>query len=153
MRFVALMTSFVWMTGTANAAATCNVSTSGVAFGNYDPISAQNRDTTGTISVTCSGVVADNVNYSISLTPGGGNYANRTQSAGTATINYNLYVDVGRMIVLGDGTSGTEVVSDSYVLSASPTTRQYTVYGRIPGGQTQAVVGAYCDSLLVTLTY
>src|ERR1700755_1190421 len=49
------------------AAAVCSVSSSGVAFGNYDSIGNVLRDTSGTISVTCSGSVGEVVNYTIAL--------------------------------------------------------------------------------------
>lgn len=144
--------AFGLITSVANAGVTCEVSTSGVAFGSYDSIGNQERDTSATIAVTCSGTTGDAVSYTISLGTGAGSYSNRNMSAGGTVLTYNLYTDISRTQVWGDG-NGTAVVADSYTLSASPTTRYYTVYGRIPQGQTQATAGSYSDSLVVTVVY
>ena len=134
-------------------AATCEVSTSGTAFGAYESIRAGDRDTSGTLSVTCSGVPGEAVSYSIQLSAGGGTYTNRKLSGPGTALSYNLYTDGARSQIWGDGSNGTSIVTDSYTLSVSPTTRSYTIYGRIPGGQTQAVASMYSDSIVVTLAY
>src|ERR1700689_4415567 len=119
---------------TGDAAVVCGVSTAGVAFGSYDPILGQNRDTSGTISVSCTGNSGDAVSYTILLSTGNGSFLTRTMVGATVPLQYNLYTDIARSQVWGDGTDGTIVVSDSYSLSTSPTMRNYTVYGRIPSG-------------------
>jgi spore coat protein U-like protein len=152
-RSIVVLALFTWMAGIAKAVATCSVSTSGEAFGNYDSIGGQERDTLGTITVTCSGTIGDTVNDSISLTSGSGSYSQRSLSGPSTGLDYNLYTDSSRTVVWGDGTNGTQTLSDGFVLSSSTETRQYTVYGRIPAGQTQCPVGTYNDSIIVTLTY
>ncbi len=150
--FILLMVLSAVSAGFA-AAATCDVSANGVAFGAYDSIGNAQRDTSGTISVTCSGTLGDNVSYSIQLNAGAGTYANRRISTGAVNLNYNLYVDSSRSQIWGDGSGGTSVVHDSYALTQTSVTRQYTIYGRIPTGQNQANAGSYLENIIVTLSY
>jgi spore coat protein U-like protein len=135
------------------AAVSCDVSSSGVAFGPYQSIRNVERDTNGTISITCTGTVGDSVNYAISLNANGGTLLSRTLASANSSLQYNLFTDISRSQIWGDGTSGTLVVSDNYSLQTSPTTRDYTVYGRIPGGQTGATFGDYLDNITVRLDY
>ena len=137
----------------ASGAVVCSVSSTGTAFGVFDTLSGSNKDVIGTISVTCSGNIGDAVNYVIALSPGGGSFASRTMQAGAPQLSYNLFSDGAHTSVWGDGTGGTSTVSDSYSLPASSSTRQYTVFGRIPAGQSGAVAGSYADSMVITLTY
>ncbi len=135
-------------------ALSCDVSTSGVAFGGYAPLANQNRDTTGTITVTCSSLISLLVSYTISVAPGTGSYANRTMSSGANHLSYNIYADSARTQILGDGTNSTITIQDSYLLQLlTPVTRTYTVYGRVPSGQPSARPGSYAENLTVTLNY
>jgi spore coat protein U-like protein len=138
---------------TAKAAVSCSVSGSGVAFGGYESILNRDRDTSGTIFVTCSGTVGEAVNYSVSLNQGGGTLLGRTLSGGSDSLRYNLFTNVGRSQVWGNGSAGTFVVSDRYNLTASTTTRQYTVFGCIPAGQRGIAANAYADMITITLDY
>jgi spore coat protein U-like protein len=140
------------MAAIANAAV-CSVSTSGVAFGTYASILNQQRDTSGLVIVTCTGTEGESVNYTISLTAGGGSYTTRTIASSNSSLSYNLYTDAARTQVWGDGTSGTTVVSGSLTLSGSSTVQNHTAYGRIPAGQNQARTGSYSDNMTVTLSY
>ena len=138
---------------TADAAVSCGISTTGVAFGSYDPILGQNRDTSATISVSCTGNAGDAVNYSLLLSAGDGTFSSRAMAGSAVPLQYNLYTDIARSQIWGDGTSGTMVVSDSYSLSTSPTVRNYTVYGRIPSGETGLTAAAYSDTIVISLNY
>ena len=138
---------------TSQAAATCDISSSSSAFGNYDSIGNQDRDTSAVISITCSGNAGDAVSYTISLSSGSGPYSNRQLVSAAGSLNYNLFTDIARSQVWGDGAAATATVGDSYTMSVSPSTRDYTIYGRIPAGQTQAMPGAYSDSIVMTLVY
>lgn len=132
--------------------ATCTVSATTVAFGSYNPFNASNTDSTGTISVACSGLGVL-VNYTIKLSTGGsGSYSPRRMSSGGNTLNYNLYTTSGRTTTWGDGTGGTGTISDGYTLSIGTTTRPYTVYGRVPALQ-NVRSGAYTDTITVTVDY
>lgn len=131
----------------------CTVSAQPTAFGNYNPITGTALDTTGQVTVTCTAVASIAVSYTIKLSAGGSGTATaRRMSGSSATLPYNLYTDSTRSTVWGDGTGGTGTVSDSYALGLLQVTRNYSVYGRMPGG---AIVpaGSYADTLTVTVSY
>lgn len=121
--------------------ATCTVSTTGVAFGSYDPFAAQPLDSVGSISVHCDTTSS----YTASLSPGSGNFSNRLLQNGTHTLGYNLYTDTTHITIWGDGSSATSTQSGT---SDTP----LSVYGRIRAGQ-NAYVGAYSDTIVVTVTF
>jgi spore coat protein U-like protein len=152
-QLLVIMLCVACFAATAGAAVSCGVSTTGVAFGSYDPVLGQNRDTSGTISVSCTGNSGDSVSYSLLLSAGNGAFSSRAMAGSAVPLQYNLYTDIARSQVWGDGTGGTLVVSDSYSISTSPTVRNYTVYGRIPAGETGVTAAAYNDSIAITLDY
>lgn len=127
---------------TSLLAATCTVTTSGIAFGSYDPLLNQNVDSVASISVNCDEATA----YSIALSPGSGSYAARAMTSGSHQLLYNLYVDATLTTVWGDGSGPSAVVSANQALA------DHTAYGRIPAGQ-NAYVGVYSDTIVVTLTF
>ena len=135
------------------ANAVCTVSTSGVAFGAYDPSLGQSADTNGTIAVTCSGTAGDTAAYTVTISAGLGSFSARKMLAGGGGLTYNLYKDSACTQVWGDASGGTSVVSDSVTLTSSSLTMNYVVYSRIARGQRTAKANIYSDSLLVTLTY
>jgi spore coat protein U-like protein len=134
----------------------CSVSTTAVVFGNVSPLSGSPTDSTGSVSVSCGGVAGLLIPYQIDLNAGGGaSYATRRLSSGADTLSYNLYTDNSRLSVWGNGSGGTQSANGSVTLSVlgSSPAQVYTVYGRIPGGQTSAVPGSYTDTITVTVTY
>jgi len=131
----------------------CSVSTSGVAFGSYNPLPGTSADTNGTISVTCTGAAGDTTGYSITITAGLGSFSARKMVSGSSALTYNLYKDSACTQVWGDGTSGTSTVSDTVTLTSSSLTTNYVVYSRIAGGQRTARANVYSDTLLVTVVY
>ena len=132
---------------------TCGVSAIGVNFGSYNPFSAANVDGTATVTVTCSTTGAGVVSYALGLSAGSGTFALRKMINGANQITYNLYSDAAHSQIWGDGTSGTSVVTDTYMLILnSSRTINYTVYGRVTGSQNVAV-GTYTDTITVTLVF
>jgi spore coat protein U-like protein len=135
----------------APARAACTVSTTGVAFGAYNPQSATADDSGGTINVDCHPS-----DHSVEVEIGAGlsgSFATRRMSSGADTLNYNLYTNAGRTLVWGDGTGGsiTQTLTGG---SVSGGTRRFsaTVYGRIPALQNVSA-GAYNDTLILTVTF
>ena len=137
----------------ALAAAVCEVSATGVAFGGYDAISDGHVDTLGTITVTCTGTAGDPVTLDLALSAGNGTFSGRHMTDGSHTMLYNLYKDPSRSQVWGDGTGGTGTVTDAFTMGSSTEVKSYTVYGRIFGSQNQLVVQSYTDNVMVTLAY
>ena len=130
---------------------TCTASATGVAFGTYNQSVA--TQSTGSVTIACSVATGSGtVAYSIALGAGGsGSAPARTLTSGGSAVSYNLYTAPSYTSVWGDGTGGTGTVSDSYSLTVL-TTRNYTVYGRIPSAQI-VPAGAYGDSIVVTINY
>jgi spore coat protein U-like protein len=132
----------------AGAQTCAGVSTTPVDFGPYNartgggPVDGQ-----GSVSVDCDAGTA----FDVALDPGqSGGFSPRrmARTGGGYQLDYNLYLDAARVQVWGDGTGVT--VTQSGVGAATP--RNYTVYGRIPPLQNVGV-GAYSDSVTVTVTY
>jgi spore coat protein U-like protein len=135
---------------------TCSVSATPVGFGVYDPFGSSPSDSSGTITVSCTGLVLSvAVSYDILLNKGlyASSFLPRQMASGANRLNYNLYTDSARTIVWGDGTGGTSFVSDGYLLGLFTVNRDYTVYGRIPASQTGVHTGDYSDTITVTVNY
>ena len=123
--------------------ALCTVTALPVVFGAYNPLSSQNVDAVGSVTLACVPASA----YTVTLSTGLGTYSARRMASGSYAISYNLYLDAARSVVWGDGSGTTSRVADS---AASAT---YPVYGRIPGSQSAAGVGAYTDTITVTVAF
>ena len=134
----------------------CNTTITNVVFAPYNPLSGSNDDSTGQISVNCTGLVALAIGYTVTVGTGSSNsFSARQMVAGTNKLVYNLYTSVAYAQVLGDGTSGTGTLSGTITLSVLGvgTAQAFPIYGRIPSGQTSVVPGTFADTLVVTLTY
>lgn len=133
-------------TVSATVIAACAVSASNLSFGNYNPTSATPTDSQTTLNVTCT----NGVGYSIGMNAGAGTGATvaaRKMTQAAYTLNYTLYGDSGRNTVWGN-TLGVDVLTST----ATGALQTFTVYGRVPAGQT-APGGAYSDTITVTVTY
>lgn len=145
---------FSLLAARAACAQTCVVASSGLAFGTYDPFAPTAASITGTVSVTCQAVAAIGVSYSIQIgTGGGGTFNTRMLAAGAGRLSYQLYTTTTRGTVWGDGTGGTGVVSDGYLLVAlGSTSKNYTIYGTISARQ-MVPAGMYSDTSTVLIVY
>src|SRR5206468_3837210 len=105
-------------------------------------------DASGTVSLNCTPLPPLNlpVAYSVSIGTGSSNsYVNRYLTFGASSLNYNLFTDVTRLIVFGDGvTSGTQKKSGTCSGACG-----VTVYGRITSGQS-VPAGSYSDQVVIT---
>ncbi|MFN3465404.1 MAG: spore coat U domain-containing protein [Terricaulis sp.] len=132
---------------TATVLASCEVSASDLAFGNYDPVSAAHLDADTSLSVTCT----NGTPYYVALSLGdgaGATMAQRrmTKSGDTATLNYVLYQDDQRSVLWGD--TGADRLSGT----GDGTPDTIDVYGRVPMQQS-APAGAYTDTIIVTVSW
>jgi len=136
------------------AALSCTVSAGNHAFGSYSPFSPSTVDSASTVQVSCSAtIIAVLVSYDIQLSTGqSGTYSPRRMASGSNNLLYNLYTNSARTTVWGDGTAGTSIVSDSYLVVIGTTARNYSVYGRVPALQ-NAPPGSFADTITVTLNY
>ena len=138
-------TSNLSVTATVNN--TCTVSTAPVAFGSVD-LTGGNVDGTGTVTVTCTNGASWSAAAGVG-TGTGATLASRKMTAGSNLLNYSLYTTSGYGTVWGDGTGTTGTISNTGTGSA----QAFTVYGRIPSGQTSVPAGSYSDTVQVTVTY
>lgn len=122
--------------------AACVVSASGVFFGNYSPFSDSPEDSVGDVVVDCDTATS----YTVILYSGNGSYQDRYLAGPEDQLYYNLYVDVNRVTVWGDGSGDTSVVSGSQDYES------HSVYGRIHSGQ-NVRPGSYQDSIVVEIQY
>jgi spore coat protein U-like protein len=140
-------------------AATCTASSTGVYFGEYNPVQRSPNESSGALLISCSRSGLDalplTVSYGIDISRGSSSsFLPRTLKSGAYVLNYNLYRDLPRSDIWGDGTSGTSMVSGSMVLPANSgaASMSHTIYGRISSGQNVGV-GTYVDTIVVTITY
>lgn len=130
----------------------CTVSASGVGFGVYNPFSGSSLDSTGTVTVSCFGVLGGVFQVALS-TGGSGTFSPRRMASGANTLSYNLYVDSSRTQIWGDGSGGTSIQSLNCILLCLGIPQNFTVYGRIPASQTGTHSGTYGDTITVTVTF
>jgi spore coat protein U-like protein len=138
---------------TASVAANCTISTAPVAFGAYDPVSANATTVlngTGTVSVTCTNGATTTVTLGQGANAGGGSTAaapaRRLKDGGTDFLTYSLYSDTGRTTVWGD-TAGTGLAH-----TGTGTLTALTVYGAVDAGQ-NVPAGNYSDTVVATITF
>jgi spore coat protein U-like protein len=129
-------------------APSCTISTTSVAFGNYNVFTTTPDDSTGTITYRCNSTAA---NISISLSDGSSTtFSPRTLRKGSEVLSYNLYRNAARTQIWGNGTGGTAV----YTQSNPPNNQNVnvTVYGRIPALQ-DVSAGNYTDTVSAVINF
>lgn len=132
----------------ATVNANCTVSANAVDFGTVDTLSASAVNGTGSVSVTCTNGTGWTAAADIGA-GSGATFATRRMTYSGNTLNYTLYRDSGRTQVWGDGTGSTYTIANT----GSGSAQSFTVYGRVPGGQSSAPAGGYTDTVGVTITY
>jgi spore coat protein U-like protein len=142
-RFLFLSIIFSVFISSVSNAAVCSVNTVAVAFGAYNVYSTSNTLTTGQVTVNCSPA---GTAYTVALNGGTfGTIAQRKQGSGLNRLLYNLYTDVSRSTLWGDGSTNGVTVSSSGMTPLN-------IYGSIPASQ-DVSVGNYSDSVSVTVTF
>lgn len=154
-----LLRLILWLAGLFVAApagactlCSCTASTSAISFGSYNPVAAAPRDATTQVTVDCTGAVALLGVVQVQASAGGsGNVLQRRMAFGSNSLNYNLFVDAARTLILGDGVGGTSTIATPLngLLSFSTSA---PVYARVPAGQWVAS-GIYTDTIIVTVQY
>ncbi len=152
MKVVRLMLIFFYLfTSVSITSALCTVSTTATSFGMYDIFSTFPTDSTGSITITCDESPPPNVTVLIGPSPNSGGFYPRKMrlTGGNDLLNYNLYTDATYTNVWGDGTSGTNVLTEKAHKNRPLT---LIIYGRIPTGQ-DVSAGSYSDILTVILNW
>lgn len=133
----------------------CTVTTTGMAFGAYDPLAAGALNGAGKISVSCKvTIVALLVQYTVKLSTGSsGSYATRTMKNGSVPLTYNVYRNAGRTQIWGDGTASTVFYDSGLILLAvGSNNADIDIWGKVDPGQDQNA-GNYSDSITVTISF
>lgn len=145
--------------GQQSFAGGCTVTSSGMAFGSYQPLTfagklaSTDRTSDATISVACT-AIANGGSYSISLGPSaqGNSIMPRylSHAGGGPGMAFNIFLDAAHTSVWGDGFTGA-VLSGS--IPPGDSSQSHAVFGRVPAGQSQLRAGNYSGSLTLTISY
>jgi spore coat protein U-like protein len=146
----------------ALAQTACAGSNVGLAFGPYDVVSPTSLDTQTVMTVSCTrtnvpgGPQDPRVTIVVGVGPSqtSGSIQNRQlgRAGGGSALNYNVYLDAGRLSVWGNA-PGTDTASQTLNIPNKQTrTATFTFYGRLFARQ-DVKPGFYNDSLLVTVNY
>jgi spore coat protein U-like protein len=132
----------------------CTITTTPVAFGNYDPVVANaatpagDKSATGTVAVACT---KGSTGLRIDLDNGVGlPAARRMTGPGVDILNYDLYTDAAHATRWGTGAAagGGLAIADA----PSKAVRSFNVYGLLPGAQ-DIITGSYNDTVIATINY
>ena len=133
----------------ANVIRKCTITAQPLAFGNYDPVQANYTaplDAQTTLTVACTKGTAVNIAMDNGTNAQG---TSRRMTSGAASfLGYQVYKDSSRSEVWG--ATGNGLFNGGVAPSRDP--RQFTVYGRVTGGQDVAE-GAFQDTVLVTVQF
>jgi spore coat protein U-like protein len=157
-RAIALV--LAWGAATAACAGGCTISSTGMSFGPYQPLTfagkltSTDRTTDATVSIVCSGIV-NGGSYSVALGPSsvGNSMSPRllANDHGGANMQFNIYRDTGYSIVWGDGIAGGAVIAGA--IPTGDSTQSFAVYGKAPAGQNSLGAGNYGATMFMTVTY
>jgi spore coat protein U-like protein len=124
--------------------ASCSLTASNLAFGNY---ASSVINSTSTISVTCTNTTPYNVGLNAGTATGATVTARKMTGPASALLNYSMFRDSARTLNWGN-TVGTDTLAGTGTGGVQP----LTVYGQIPAGQ-HSTPGAYTDTIIATVTY
>lgn len=140
----------------------CTVSSPGLAFGAYQPLTFAGKlsstavTSDASVNVACTGITGGGA-YTITLGPsiaGGGDRIGiryMGNATGGPDMAFNVYLDPNFTTVWGDGITAGSVISGS--IPPGDSNQSHTVYGRIPGGQNTLMPGNYSGALTITISY
>jgi spore coat protein U-like protein len=126
----------------------CTITTTPIAFGNYDALSGTQVDQDGAIKLTCTKGTPTTITLGNGVTPQAGQ---RAMAGGTPAgfLNYELYSDNGRTTRWGNA-AGQILTPPT---APDNTERSFPVYGRILSGQTSVSQGSYTDTVVATVNF
>ncbi len=139
--------------GSALAAGACTVSSTGLAFGAYQPLTfagkltSADKTSTATVSVVCSAIAAGG---SYTVEPGGRQLRHRRPHQHPLPEQHDqrrrphgvqrVYQRAATRTVWGNGSVGS-LLSGS--IPTGNSNQSHTVYGKVPGGQSTLKAGSY----------
>lgn len=129
----------------------CQVSVLPVSFGAFDNLNNP-VDANGQVSVTCTVPTIVTIHLDAGSHSNGLFQPRKIATTAGQTLNYNLYLDSARVLVWGDGTGATQMVTGTTGGIAVATPLTAVIYGRIASGQLGSV-GIYGDAVTVTVIW
>lgn len=134
----------------AHASECAFASVVGVNFGGYDVFSPAPLDSTGSVTLRCTGVgPGDTVLVSLSRGTSA-SFFPRLMPNPRTPLAYDLYLDAARLVVWGDGTGGSSAYGPVQPVDGSDLV--LPIYGRVPAQQ-NVMAGSYSDTLVVTIQF
>lgn len=157
-RFVTLLALLTGLGAAGAMAQTCTITRAGPAFGTVDVLLGAQVDSTGTVSVRCTGTANRTVRVCLNMgDPNGGTVGGvRIMRSGANNLNYQIYSDAARTVKWSSwktGGAGVEVLVSTGTTGANGATVALTMYGRVLGSQQTARTGAYSANFNTTLTH
>ncbi len=139
----------------ATVSPNCTISTSALAFGTYDPLSASALNGTGSVTITCVRNTAATIGLG-----NGANFAaaTRNMNAAGTLLAYSLYQPPstvpGAACSYASPTAWGNSGAGLFTPTAAPdkTARAYNVCGQIAAGQ-DVGAGAYTDTVVATVNF
>jgi spore coat protein U-like protein len=140
-----------WTTAWSQALPACHVDATPVVISSaIDPIGGGEGDSTGSITVTCSGLLSlGGLAVCAKLQPASGRTLTR---AGGGSLSYEIYKDAAHTQVWGS----TNATGNGYTFTSLigvNGTRTFTAYARVLGGQSVAAPGTYTGQMDVIVSY
>ena len=134
---------------TASVAANCTITTSPVAFGAYDPVTANaatDLTASGSVNVACTKGTAATIDLGT-----GSNFLGGTRRMGSGSdfLNYSLFKDAALTQAWGTGIAGGTTAAYN---APNKNVNSVTVFGMVPQAQ-DVTVGAYADVVVATINY
>jgi spore coat protein U-like protein len=148
-------TATATFTVTATVVNDCSITTTNIAFGNYDPTSATALTAQGAVSTKCTMGDVVSVALNQGLNPGTGSTAavpaRQMATPGTSYLPYHIYTTSGGSTEWGAGVVGTNTPPAQTSVSVN-TALVFTTYGTILAG-VNVPAGSYTDTVTATVTF
>jgi spore coat protein U-like protein len=140
----------------------CTISTSPIAFGNYDPIGANqsaDMNSIGTITIACVKGTAPTIGLGLGTYPSGSTRQMQNTTSAGNFLSYELYQPSSTApnascsfpgsTVWGDGVTNSLFTAGS---APNRNPRTYNVCGTIPAGQ-NPLIGVYQDTVVAAVNF
>ena len=145
------------LAGSVNSA-TCNIASAVLSFGSYDGLAPADNLSPGVVRVSCTknaALLSEVVTATLQLMPSTpGSVASRKLDSGASELPFDIYTDLLRTRLWGDGTMGTFTITGVVTLTAVNATQvvEFPIYGRIPTRRSSPA-GAYTGQFMITLRF
>ncbi len=135
------------LTVSAAVSNNCTITAAAISFAAYDPVVANastNLDGEGRVTIACTKGAVPTIALGAGANASG---STRRLAGGSEMLAYELYSNSSRSTVWNGGAGLLTTVA-----APSKAPRDYTVYGRIAGGQDVAA-GSYADTIVATVNF